>query len=92
MKKLQSWVKEICIVVLCVWFSNISLAQHKFDFEVHRVHFLKGEYSISQKIGDRVHVIELTFKDGCAVKFDQQDSGQATHWRWSKRNIHGKLL
>ena len=92
MRKLQVCLKVILILLIYSILVVANGAEKRFDFEVHRGHFLNGEYQVSTQIGNRVHVMELTFKDGCAVKFDQQDSGQASNWRWSRRSLHGKLM
>ncbi len=98
MSKLRSWIKSISKLLFVLGLASIfglctvNGMEKRFDFEVHKMHFLRGEYKVSTKYGKQFHVSELTFEDGCAVKFNIDDSGRATKWRWSKRNIHGLLM
>ncbi len=93
MLKLQSWVKAIVVMLISSVTFVVCGAEERFDFELHKAHFLRGEYTTTSKAKSYTQTVEITFKDGCAVKYDADlQSGRTSRWRWSQREIHGTLM
>ncbi len=93
MKIFQSWIKVITIFLISSIAFYANGEEKRFDFEVHQGHFINGEFDTSVRNHKYKQVFELTFKDGCAVKFDSDmNTGRASLWRWSKRNVHGRMM
>ena len=94
MLKLHRWNKIISILIVSCFLGLSSVSGgNRFDFEIHKGHFLSGEYKTkSKELSDSIE-FEIVFKDGCSVKYNMSKRfGRAEHWRWSKRNVHGKLM
>ncbi len=97
MRELHRWVNRLVSTLVFTLISSVAFyvngTERRFDFEIHKEHFIEGEYSTSIKNHRFTQTIEITFKDGCAVKYDADlQTGRPRNWRWSKREIHGKLM
>ncbi len=93
MLKLHRWVKAVVVVVISLVSIAVCGAEERFDFELHKTHFLKGEYKTSIRPHRDTQTVEIVFADGCTVRYEADlYSGRTSKWRWARRELHGTLM